>query len=364
VTRPPRRPGARLLGLAGATLLMASCGHAGPPLPPLVRLPVEPGEVTLVRRGPRVDLSFRVPDANTDRSTPADLSRVDVYAIDAPAPVTADDVIRRGSKIKSLTVIKPRDEDEPEPEKDAPKPEGLEQKQVATVSDPLPEAADAAAYRAYVVVPYNMRGRRGTPSTRVAVPLVPPPPAPAEPRVTYDDKAVKVAWTAVPAPSGAGRYSYSVYRSGSVPVPLTPKPIAELAFSDDGVEWETERCYEVRTVAIVEGVRIESEPSPSHCVTLHDTFPPAKPEGLVGVGSEGSVSLIWTPNRDADLAGYVVLRAIAPATDLTPVTRTPIPDTNFRDTVPSGSRVTYAVVAVDKAGNRSAPSESITETSR
>ena len=41
----------------------------------------------------------------------------------------------------------------------------------------------------------------------------------------------------------------------------------------------------------------------------------------------------------------------APGTELVPVTPAPIPDTNFRDTVPSGARVTYAVQAVDKAGN-------------
>ena len=34
------------------------------------------------------------------------------------------------------------------------------------------------------------------------------------------------------------------------------------------------------------------------------------------------------------------------------------------DTVPSGARVTYAVQAVDKAGNRSRPSASIAETAR
>ena len=130
------------------------------------------------------------------------------------------------------------------------------------------------------------------------------------------------------------------------------------------LDWDKERCYEVRSVATVEGARIESAASPSRCVTFHDTFPPAAPEGLVSVGSEGSVSLIWTPNRESDLAGYIVMRAVAPSAELTPITSAPIPDTNFRDTVPSGSRVTYAVVAVDKSGNRSAPSERITETSR
>ena len=120
----------------------------------------------------------------------------------------------------------------------------------------------------------------------------------------------------------------------------------------------------MRTVAMLEGVRVESAASPSRCVILHDTFAPAAPEGLVSVASEGAISLIWTPNREPDLAGYVVLRAVAPATALTPIMPAPIPDTNFRDTVPAGASVTYAVLSVDKSGNRSQPSSPIVETAR
>jgi hypothetical protein len=85
---------------------------------------------------------------------------------------------------------------------------------------------------------------------------------------------------------------------------------------------------------------------------------------LVGVGSEGSISLIWTANSEPDLAGYIVLRALEPATELTPVTTAPITDTNFRDAVPAGARATYAVQAVDKAGNVSPVSNRIAETAR
>ena len=108
----------------------------------------------------------------------------------------------------------------------------------------------------------------------------------------------------------------------------------------------------------------KGEPSPGHCVTLHDTFAPAAPQGLVSVGSEGTISLIWNANSEPDLAGYLVLRAVEPATDLRPVTDAPITDTNFRDTVPAGARATYAIQAVDRAGNRSQPSTPVVETAR
>jgi hypothetical protein len=346
----------------GAALLAAACGHVGPPLPPLIRLPVAPADFTLVRRGPEIDVSFRVPDTNTDRSTPADLSRIDVFAWDVPGPVTADDVIRKGSKIKSLPILKPPDPDEPQT--DEPPREGIQQKDVATVNDLLADGDADSGYRAYVAVPFNTRGRRGTPTLRLSVPMVTPPPPPDEPAIAYDEKTVRVTWSGIAQPSGAAPYQYSVYQPGTPPHALTEKPIAERSFSEDAVEWGKERCYEVRAVATVEGARIESDPSRARCVVFRDTFPPARPEGLVGIGSEGAVSLIWTPNREPDLAGYIVLRAVEPATELTPLTPAPIPDTNIRDTVPSGSHATYAVEAVDKSGNRSAPSDPITELAR
>jgi hypothetical protein len=154
-----------------------------------------------------------------------------------------------------------------------------------------------------------------------------------------------------------------VYRPGD-PVPLTPAPVGGPQFVVNAVEWEQDRCYDVRTVATVEGVRLESASSTTRCVTLHDTFAPATPAGLVSVGSEGAVSLIWTANTEADLAGYLVLRAVAPETEFRAITPLPIRDTNFRDTVASGSTVSYAIQAIDKAGNRSGPSATITETAR
>lgn len=360
MSRPRARPA--LLAFLASVVVVSACGKKGPPLPPLVFLPDAPGEVAAVRRGDRVDLSFTVPNVNTDRSAPADLERVDVYAWTVPGAVSGNDVVRRGARIGSVVVNKPSDPDEPEPKKPAPKGEGVEQNARATVSDALPPDLDPSAYRTYVAVGVSARGRRGAMSRNVAVPLVPPPAAPAQPAVRYDEKAITVTWAAVAAADTP--IAYSVYRTGTEPVALTPTPIAETTFADTAIEWEQERCYDVRAVATIESVRIESPASPSRCVTLHDTFAPARPEGLVGVGSEGAVSLIWTANADADLAGYLVLRAVAPATQLEPITATPIPDTNFRDTVAGGSRVTYAVQAVDKAGNRSAASAPISETAR
>ncbi|MEQ1731637.1 MAG: hypothetical protein ABL982_24965, partial [Vicinamibacterales bacterium] len=291
-----------LLALLASAAVASACGKKGPPLPPLVLLPNPPGEVAAVRRGERVDLSFTVPTANTDRSTPADLERIDVYAWTVPGAVSGDDIVRRGTRIASVVVNPPADPDEPEPKTPAPKGEGAEQNATVTVSDTVPPGLDPSAYRTYVAVGVNARGRRGALSRNVAVPLVPPPAPPPQPALTYDEKAISVTWGAVAA-APETPITYSVYRAGTEPAALTPTPGADTTFADTAIEWEQERCYEVRAVATIESVRIESAASPAHCVTLHDTFAPATPQGLVGVGSQGAVSLIWTANADADLAG-------------------------------------------------------------
>jgi predicted small lipoprotein YifL len=343
-------------------LAAAACGKKGPPLPPLVLVPEPPPELAAVRRGPRVDLSFTIPKANTDRSTPADLERVDIYALTTSEAVSVEDVVRRGVRVGSLAVNKPKDPDEPEPTTPPVEPRGLSQGDRAAFSETVGPPDEEVARRNYVAAGYNQRGRRGPLSARVAVPLGPVAPTPSQPTVAYDEKAITVSWPAA-ADSPDGPYSYSVYRPGR-PAAMTTAPLSEPTFTDPALVWEEERCYEVRAGQTIDDVRVEGAASPVRCVTPHDTFAPARPDGLVSVASEGAISLIWSANHEADLAGYVVMRAIAPATALTPVSETPITDTNFKDAVPSGANVTYAILAVDKAGNRSEPSESTTETAR
>jgi fibronectin type 3 domain-containing protein len=102
-------------------------------------------------------------------------------------------------------------------------------------------------------------------------------------------------------------------------------------------------------------------------VTPVDTFPPAAPSGLRAVAVAGAMNLIWDPNSEPDLAGYVVLRGEAPGETLQALTPTPIGQTNYTDTtVTAGVRYVYAIVAVDKASkaNTSPQSVRVEETAR
>jgi hypothetical protein len=117
------------------------------------------------------------------------------------------------------------------------------------------------------------------------------------------------------------------------------------------MDWGKTRCYTVRALETVAGQTLESVAPQPACVTLTDTFPPAAPKNLQHIAAEGVISLIWEPNSEPDLAGYLVLRGAAPGDKLEAITPAPIPATVFEDKVAAGAVYVYAVRAVDRAGN-------------
>ncbi len=352
------------IGLLLIMLLMSGCGKKGPPLPPLVRLPAAPQDFVAVRRGSSVAIAFALPSTNADRTSPADLARVDVYALTGPSTLTPDEILRRGTRVGSVVANPPADPDTPaDPGATASSREGLDQGATARLSDVIDVGRVDGQLRSYLAVGVNGRGRRGAVSARALIPLDGSPPSPPPAAIDYDEAEIRVTWPDAALGTGT-RIGYHVYPSAGAERPLTVAPIDAPGFVDRAIEWGTRRCYVVRTVDRMEGINIESDASAPSCVTLEDTFPPAAPTGLRAVADVATVNLIWAPNTEPDLAGYVVLRAIAPATDLTPVNATPTIDTTLTDTVPSLARVSYAIRAVDKAGNPGPLSARVEETAR
>ena len=167
---------------------------------------------------------------------------------------------------------------------------------------------------------------------------VPPSILPSRPIIEWPPASRYDLYEIVEVPEG----------TTSLPSPLNAMPLATPAYADRSVELGIERCYAVSTLDVVGGLEVRSHVSAEACVTLVDVFPPAAPEGLRAVGTDGAVGLIWQPNDEDDLAGYLVLRGVPPGDTLQPLTREPVPENTYRDTtaVP-GVRYVYAVRAVD-----------------
>lgn len=371
-----------LIVLLALPLAAVACGKKGPPLPPLVRLPAAPAALKADRRGTAVDVQFQLPSANADGSRPANIQRVDVYALSAPAVASENVVMKDGVRVGSVDVKSPRDPnvtvdpDEPDSDIEALEGPGLDQGAVAHVRELLTApmlAGGTATARTYVAVGITTRGRRGLLSGAVAVPLAPAPPAPEQPAVTYDETVVTVTWPEL----GPG-LAYAVYDVSPPPPDATPEdaaartperrvstePVTSTTFADSRITWNVERCYTVRAITLLDGLSVEGDAAPPRCVTLKDTFPPAAPTGVTAVASEGAISLIWTPSPSADLAGYRVLRAEAPGATPAAISSELLSQTTYSDAVRAGVRYTYAVQAVDSAGNVSEPSAPVEETAR
>jgi predicted small lipoprotein YifL len=231
--------------------------------------------------------------------------------------------------------------------------------------DPVDAAVDAqawAAVRAFVPPVATAPPRTGRAAT--------------DPLAASLDPSVLVRLTRLPGlqlpptviPPEKPRFNvYAVTDGKPAETPLNTAPLTVASFAAGKPEWTAETCFAVRTVRVYGLVSIESPTTEPACVTPIDTFAPAAPAGLKAVAAAGAMNLIWDANSDPDLAGYLVLRGVAPGETLQALTPAPIAETNYTDTtVTPGVRYVYAIVAVDKAPkpNMSAQSARVEEVAR
>ena len=275
--------------------------------------------------------------------------------------------------------------------------------------------------RFYIATAFSARGRPGPPSTAAEFPLVDVPEAPAFVAAPYTETKVALEWppsggivgflfssglgpeepplndsfepivtppastTATDAPVPTGPVRYNVYReiepdplalpdptahlpwTEALPMPINAAPLDAMTFSDS-VEFDRQRCYIVRAVRGTPPNIIEGDASMPNCFIPVDIFPPTAPARLAAVADEGGISLIWEPNAEPDLAGYLVLRGEPSDATLQPLTPTPVTEARFRDAhVSAGKKYVYAVVALDSRlpfANISAESNRVEETAR
>ncbi len=413
----------------GVALLACGCGKRGNPLPPLQRIPAAPGDFTVTRIDTDVYARFTVPVVNVDGAGPADVARVELYALTAeqlPAVEDPADLRDLATLVGREPVRRPLPPLPPPPAGVAAVPmpppgPGVDpgatvvmrevltaetRTAVALPDQPPGTAASSAAVgpliapppgagpaRYYFAVAVSPRGRYGPPTHLAPAPLAPTSAAPPAPEIIVAEQSATIRWqppadarapeeataegllpsrSLVPAPPPTTYDVYEVTPSraadagpATVPAPLTPAPVGALEFIASDITLGAERCFIVRPVDILAGIHVRGPASPAVCASFADTFPPAPPADLVAVATSGGISLIWNPSPAADLAGYLVLRGEGPGATLSPLMADAAAGTTYTDNaVQAGSLYIYAVVAVDKAGNRSTPSNTVEETAR
>jgi len=356
---------ALVLAFAGLALL-AGCGTPGAPLPPSLKLPDTVTNLSAVRTGNQVTLTWKMPRKNTDKlllkgNVPARVCRQLENSLCDPVPGSPS--------------FQP----------------GVD----ATFSETLPTALASGTPRAltYFVELLSPKGRSAGLSNPARVVAGEAPQAVVGLSAHLRKAGAVLEWVAssgdtahvvvrlhrtlltapVAAAKSAGQDTIFTPPKEPVEMTLLAEEPASGRVLDKTIRFGQTYEYRAQRVArvVVEGETVElagplSGPTKVEAI---DTFPPAVPAGLAAVATAGdssesaSIDLSWLPVTEADLAGYAVFRRegdgewqrISPAQ--------PVVGPAFHDAdVKPGHTYRYAVSAIDQGGHESARSAEAAET--
>jgi fibronectin type 3 domain-containing protein len=350
-----------LLGLC-AVSMAPTCGKRRPPIPPVERIPQRTELLSGAQRGNQVILSWPAPRRNASGGSVQSIRRVDVYRVaektDAPLPMTEDEFAARATLIGSVTYDEIRKATEN-----------------LTYTDALELAGEPSRLR-YAVRYVNAAGQRAAfsnflliePAARIAEP-------PGNLHAELSETAITLSWQAptqnIDGSTPVNLLGYNVYRVTAAQnevgqTPINQGLIAATQYQDRNFKFGEKYTYVVRAVSLGTLARpVESLNSNSVSAEPVDIYPPSVPSGVSIAAAPGRLALFFAANPESDVAGYLIYRSTDASlpknrwTLLTPSlsTRTTFSDEN----VDPGKTYFYYVIAVDIAGNKSQPSEVVSE---
>jgi len=346
------------------------CGTPGAPLPPSLKLPDPVANLSAVRTGDQIALTWAMPRKNTDKLLIKGNTAVRVCRKEgsgACVPVPGDLAF-------------------------APEAHG-------SFTETLPAALAAGMPRplTYFVELRNSKGRSAGLSNGAVV-LAGAAPGPVGGLSAQVRKAgVVLRWTADSAqePANVIRLHRKLLTpqpkagAGNKPTPQpgilapAPEPVEQSLLVDDAAHPGRSldktirfgQTYEYRAQRVarvaVDGQTLELAGTLSDPIRVEaiDVFPPAAPTGLAAVATAAdstagpSIDLSWQPGSESDLAGYVVYRHEGGSGWQRSSPQGPVVGPAFHDApVQPGHTYRYAVTAIDQLGHESTRSAEAEET--
>jgi hypothetical protein len=360
--RPP------CLGALAVALLVAlgggACGKKGPPLPPLPRTPpaVSDLEVTLagdalelawgapppLEPGP-VRVEFRVAWESGPGVAPAGVQE------GAAARAAEDEAAERiGSDLEEFLDRATRVDG---PALDWGAQAGRRPRRMSWRFDT--GGLSAGDWVRVVLVARSDRREVASNEVRVRVPDEPPAALPSL-ELVPEPEGVRVRWAPL---ESVGRLELYREEEGEPEARLLVRvDPATGEFEDRSVRLGQTYRYAAR-LRRKEGERswVAGRSLRSAPVTYRDLFPPAPPRGLTLVVEGGGVRLLWSPNREPDLAGYRIYRRQEKQAGGVVATALPW-DVTWLDAEPGeGASVEYWLTAFDSSPqeNESSPSDPV-----
>ena len=352
-------------------LALAGCGMPGAPQPPSLQLPVRVGDLSAVRTGNQVALTWSMPKRDTDKVPLKGNVTVRICRDESVAAAC--------SAAASIELASDAD---------------------GAFTDTLPPALAVGAPRVitYFVELDNRKGRSAGLSNGAQILAGEAPAAVDGLAAEMRRDGVLLRWA--PAPPDAAPVAVRLVRklvsppahppapSKSSEGPLAPRPepplrtlLVEPATPldravDNSIQFGETYEYRAQRVARVpvNGDTLELAGPLSSPVRIEavNVYPPAVPRGLAAVATAGeagagpAIDLNWQPGTEADLAGYMVYRRETGAEGIawkriSPAQPTPEPEYHDANVEP-GHTYLYAVSAVDQQGHESARSAPAEET--
>jgi hypothetical protein len=360
--------------LGGAVLV--SCGAPGVPIPPSLELAKPVTDLRVARKGNRVYLAWTVPGKTVDRQS---LRHPGATRICRSPKVPVADCKNPLAKIPATQFPLPVSGSR----KGAPA-SSVQGNYTDILAEEL-QTQNPTAGITYAVSVENESGRTAGLSNQVQVPSAPTLPPPDHFRAQVRSDGVLLSWDCPPSVPMADAIAYKmrIYRreqgkqtdSKISDAALTDCSQTQAAghspeFLDQTFEWEKHYDYRATVVTVISeagkpGVEVEGDDTLVVSVFAHDVFSPAVPTGLQavfsGVGQAPFVDLVWSPDVEADLAGYNIFRHEEGGSPVK-LNSEPVKTPAFRDAnVQSGKKYFYSVTAVDERNNESAQSEEASE---
>jgi len=338
------------------------CGKRRPPLPPVERVQQRTEFLSGAQQGNEVILSWPSPQRNAPDSSVQSIRRIDVYRLaekpGAPLALTEEEFSNRATMVGSVT---------------------FEQIQTAgdtlTYRDALELAGQPTRLR-YALRYVNASGQRAAFSNFLSIePAARIAQAPTlSSQATIAEDSIKIAWqppTAnIDGSTPVNLLGYNVYRTDeSQTAPshqaINAAPVSGTEYADKSFQFGSDYRYVVRAVSLgTGGAQVESLNSNPISVSPRDVFPPAAPERPSVAAPEPSsarLAIFFAANKESDIAGYNIYRSTdpdLPKQNWTKLNQALLTRTTYQDDrVEPGKTYYYYVMAVDKTGNVSQPSE-------
>ncbi|MGO8935413.1 MAG: fibronectin type III domain-containing protein [Terracidiphilus sp.] len=365
-----RRRRASLFGefiaLLAAASALAGCGMPGAPLPPSLNLPIPVNDLSAVRTGGQVALSWTMPTRTTDKVLLKGNIAVRVCHYEfhpGPCVMAATLQLAPGAS--------------------------------ATFTDTVPAPLAAGSPRAltYFVELVNRKSRSAGLSNPAEILAGEAPPAIENLTAEMSKEGVLLRWA--PAPPESSPVAIRLVRrlltpptkkSDQGPLPQPAEPLQQSLLvepadhSDRALDSSIRfgETYEYRAQRVARAIvgsstlELAGPLSPPLRIDAINVFPPSAPRGLAAVatasenGAGPAIDLSWLPGVESDLAGYIVYRRDSGATDsnwqrISPAQ--PVVGPGYHDpNVQPGHIYAYSVTAIDQDGRESARSAEASDT--